>query len=59
MIYLVSKNKTLFKSNLYETECTMSIDQTFSYPVATIEIMDEHRNILKDNYGGGQLRSDT
>ena len=29
------------------------------YPDPTIEIMDEHGNILKDNYGGGQLQFDT
>lgn len=44
---------------LYDTECTMGTDQTFPYPEATIEVMDEHGNILKDNYGGGQLRLDT
>ena len=29
------------------------------YPDPTIEVMDEHGNILKDNYGGGQLQFDT
>ena len=40
---------------LYETECPT--DPVYPYP--TIEVMDEHGNILKDNYGGGQLQFDT
>lgn len=44
---------------LYDTECTMDPEQVFSYNAATVEVMDEHGNVLKDNYGGGQLRSDT
>ena len=44
---------------LYDTECTMSPEQVVPYNAATIEIMDEYGNILKDNYGGGQFQSDT
>lgn len=44
---------------LYETENTMFPEQIFPYPAATIEVMDEHGNVLKDNYGGGQFQSDT
>lgn len=44
---------------LYDTECTMSPEQVFPYNAATVEIMDEYGNILKDNYGGGQFQSDT
>lgn len=44
---------------LYDTECTMDPEQVFPYSAATVEVMDEHWNILKGNYGGGQLRSDT
>lgn len=40
---------------LYETE--YPVDPV--YPDPTIEVMDEHGNILKDNYGGGQLQFDT
>ena len=44
---------------LYDTECTMDPEQVFPYNAATVEVMDENWNILKDNYGGGQLRSNT
>lgn len=44
---------------LYDTEYTMSPEQVVPYNSATIEIMDEYGNILKDNYGGGQFQSDT
>lgn len=40
---------------LYETECTIDPEQVFPHNSATVEVMDEHGNILKDNYGGGQL----
>ncbi len=40
---------------LYETEYTTDPEQVFPYNSATIEVMDEHGNILKDNYGGGQF----
>lgn len=40
---------------LYDTECVMNTDQTYPYPAATIEVMDKCGNVLKDNYGIGQL----
>lgn len=40
----------------YDTEYVMEPDQVYHSPAATIEVMDIHYNILKDNYGGGQLR---
>lgn len=45
---------------LYETECTMSPDQVFPYDQATVEVMDEHGELLRDNlgYGSKQLRED-
>ena len=40
---------------LYDTECAMSPEQVFPYNAATVKVMDEHWNILKNNYGGEQL----
>lgn len=44
---------------IYDTGNTMFPEQVFPYPNATVEVMDEHGNVLKDNYGGGQLQFDT